>query len=133
MSRSGCAAVLTRLKLATGTSSDAALAKVLGVSPQTLSSWKVRNSVPYSFCIDLAVHEDVSLDWLLLGEGSQLRAASLPQPDPDDEWQARLFAQLRALSLSDLQAVALVVEDKQRIRYLEQRVVELSAQPGVRG
>lgn len=133
MSRNGCAAVLTRLKLATGTSSDTALAKVLGVSPQTLSSWKVRNSVPYSFCIDLAVHEDLSLDWLLLGEGSQSRTASLPQTDLDEDWQARLFAQLRALSLPDLQAVAMVVEDKQRIRYLEQRVVELSAPPAVPG
>ncbi|MDH1551982.1 helix-turn-helix domain-containing protein, partial [Pseudomonas juntendi] len=54
MSTHVLAAVLTRLKLLTGAQSDADLSRALSVSPQTLSSWKVRDSIPYSLCIEIA-------------------------------------------------------------------------------
>lgn len=133
MSRNGCAVVMRRLKQATGASSDAALAKALDISPQTLSSWKSRDRVPYALCVDLALREGVSLDWLLLGEGDPLRATSAALPDPDENWHARLIDRLLALSPSDLQTVALIVEDKHRIRQLEQCLAELKNAPAVAG
>ncbi|WP_232109523.1 helix-turn-helix domain-containing protein, partial [Pseudomonas juntendi] len=71
MSTHVLAAVLTRLKLLTGAQSDADLSRALSVSPQTLSSWKVRDSIPYSLCIEIARQHACSLDWLLLGHGEQ--------------------------------------------------------------
>ena len=68
MSTNVLASVLARLKLLTATESDAELSRALAISPQTLSSWKVRDSVPYSLCIDVARQYACSLDWLLLGE-----------------------------------------------------------------
>lgn len=133
MSRNGCAVVVRRLKQATGASSDSALAKALDVSPQTLSSWKSRDRVPYALCVELALREGVSLDWLLLGEGDPLRAASAAMPDLDENWHAHLIDRLLALSPSDLQTVALIVEDKHRIRQLEQCLAELKNAPAVAG
>lgn len=125
--------VARRLKQITATSSDAALAKALNVSPQTLSSWKGRDSIPYSLCVDLALREGVSLDWLLLGEGAPLRATAQTLPNSDQDWHERLLAQLHALNPADLQAVALIVQDKHRIHHLEQRLAELDAPPAVVG
>lgn len=133
MSRNGCAVVVRRLKQTTGASSDADLAKILDVSPQTLSSWKSRDRVPYALCVDLALREGVSLDWLLLGEGDPLRATSLSMPDPDENGRARLVDRLLALTPSDLQTVALIVEDKHRIRHLEQCLAELKNASAVSG
>lgn len=125
MSTKGFVAVLGRLKLLTQTTSDSGLAKVLGVSPQTLSSWKVRSSIPYSFCVDLALQHGVSLDWLLLGEGPRQRLSALAPLLNSDHWESDLLASVRSLSRTDQQAIALVVRDKQRIRQLEQQLAEL--------
>ncbi|CAG8865564.1 hypothetical protein PS627_01482 [Pseudomonas fluorescens] len=133
MSRCGFAVIARRLKQITGTTSDAALAKVLEISPQTLSSWKSRNRIPYSLCVEIAMREGVSLDWLLLGEGAQQRALSQGVSDASEDWHARLLSQLQALNPCDLQAVALIVEDKHRIRRLEQRLAELKNSPAVLG
>lgn len=133
MSRNGCAVVVHRLKQATGTSSDAALAKVLDISPQTLSSWKSRDRIPYALCVDLALRKGVSLDWLLLGEGGPLRVTSRAMPEPDEDGHSRLIDRLLALSPSDLQTVALIIEDKHRIRHLEQCLAELKNPPAVAG
>lgn len=133
MSRNGCAVVVHRLKQATGTSSDAALAKVLDISPQTLSSWKSRDKVPYALCVDLALREGVSLDWLLLGEGGPLRVPSRAISGSDEGGRTRLIERLLALSPSDLQTVALIVEDKHRIHHLEQCLAELKNPPAVAG
>ncbi|WBM31071.1 MULTISPECIES: helix-turn-helix domain-containing protein [Pseudomonas] len=121
MSTHVLAAVLTRLKLLTGAQSDADLSRALSVSPQTLSSWKVRDSIPYSLCIEIARQHACSLDWLLLGHGEQA-----PASRGLTGWEADVLERLRALSPSDRQAILLFIEDKQRIRQLEQRLSELA-------
>ncbi|MEG0862692.1 MAG: helix-turn-helix domain-containing protein [Pseudomonas sp.] len=129
MSTKGFDAILRRLKQITVTKTDAELSTVLNVSPQTLSSWKARNSVPYSFCIDLAERHGVALDWLFLGNGPQQRtvhAAPLSSEQPLQEWETQLLARLRTLSLQDQQAIAQAVEEKQRINMLERQVEEMS-------
>jgi transcriptional regulator with XRE-family HTH domain len=118
------------MKDLTGTRTDAQLSKALGISPQTLSSWKIRESIPYALCMELAQEQGVSLDWLLLGDGQQNRTsiASLP-PGTPSTWETDLLEQLRALSALDLQAIRATIEDKLRISQLEHRLEELTHRP----
>ncbi|PNA93576.1 MULTISPECIES: helix-turn-helix domain-containing protein [unclassified Pseudomonas] len=120
MSTHVLAAVLTRLKLLTGSESDAELSRALSVSPQTLSSWKTRDSIPYSLCIDIARQYDCSLDWLLLGQADQH-----PAGPHEAGWECDMLERLRTLSPSDRQAILLFIKDKQRIQQLERQLSEL--------
>ena len=61
--------VLSRVGKLSGVDTDAEIARALGVSPQTLSTWKRRGTIPYERVCDFAVNQDVSLDYLLLGIG----------------------------------------------------------------
>lgn len=122
MSTHVLASVLARLKLLTATESDAELSRALAISPQTLSSWKVRDRVPYSLCIDVARQYACSLDWLLLGEPEHHR----PRLE-EDGWESDMLERLRTLSLADRQAVLLLVEDKQRIQQLERQLNALTS------
>jgi len=122
MSTHVLASVLARLKLLTATESDAELSRALSISPQTLSSWKVRDSIPYSLCIDIAKQYACSLDWLLLGEPERHRAGL-----DDEGWEQDMLARLRTLSLADRQAVLLLVQDKQRIQQLERQLNALTS------
>ncbi|MCP2937533.1 helix-turn-helix domain containing protein, partial [Salmonella enterica subsp. enterica serovar Typhimurium] len=79
----------------TGANTDAELSRALSVSPQTLSSWKVRESIPYSLCIDIAKKHACSLDWLLLGHAEHNAAPS------DAGWECDMLERLRTLSHSD--------------------------------
>lgn len=132
MSTNGFAAVLSRMKLITGATTDAQLSYALKISPQTLSSWKGRNSTPYSLCIDLAVRYEVSLDWLLLGNGPQRSLTCTPDATATDrqaeDWETQLLDQLRTLGPLDRQAIAIAVKEKQHIRQLERQVEALSKQ-----
>ena len=121
MSTHVLAAVLTRLKLLTGAQSDADLSRARSVSPQTLSSWKVRDSIPYSICIEIAKQHACSLDWLLLGE-----AAQHPACKGDTGWEGDMLERLRTLSPTDRQAILLLIKDKQRIQQLERQLGELA-------
>ncbi|WEK32715.1 MAG: helix-turn-helix domain-containing protein [Candidatus Pseudomonas phytovorans] len=124
MSTHVLAAVLTRLKLLTGAQSDADLSRALSVSPQTLSSWKVRDSVPYSLCIEMARQHACSLDWLLLGEVQQH-----PAHQAETGWEFDMLERLRTLSPTDRQAILLLISDKQRIQQLELQLRELTSHP----
>jgi len=112
--------VLARLKLLMGCETDAELSRALAISPQTLSSWKVRDSIPYSICIEIARQHACSLDWLLLGEPVQHRKAK------KDDWEWDMLERLRTLSADDRQAVLLLIQDKQRIQQLEQQLSALA-------
>jgi len=111
--------VLARLKLLMGCKTDAELSRALAISPQTLSSWKVRDSIPYSICIEIARQHACSLDWLLLGEPVHRNAEK-------DDWEWDMLERLRTLSADDRQAVLLLIQDKQRIQQLEQQLSALA-------
>ncbi|MFV3402347.1 MULTISPECIES: helix-turn-helix domain-containing protein [Pseudomonas] len=121
MSTHSLPAVLARLKLMTGTQSDAELSRALSISPQTLSSWKVRESIPYAFCVALAQQQGCSLDWLLLGH-----TAANTAPDNDGHWEQEILEQLRVLPADDRRAVALFIRDKQRIQHLQWQLARLT-------
>ncbi|MFK0092271.1 helix-turn-helix domain-containing protein [Pseudomonas sp. NPDC090592] len=114
-------AVLTRLKHLTGAQSDADLSRALSISPQTLSSWKTRDSIPYSLCVDIARQHACSLDWLLLGDPQQC-----PPGQGETGWESDMLERLRSLSPSDRQAILLLIKDKQRLQQLEQQLSELN-------
>ncbi len=65
--------ILNRLAQALGTTKDIELAQVLRIKHNTISSWKKRDAVPYKVCVDVAKRENISLNWLLLGDGPMRR------------------------------------------------------------
>ncbi|HCN46482.1 MAG TPA: transcriptional regulator [Pseudomonas sp.] len=129
MSINGFAAVLARMKLVTQSATDSGLSSALGVSPQTVSSWKGRDSIPYAICVELADKHGISLDWLLVGEGPRFRVhthqAMYPAADPD--WETQLMAELRLLSPADQRAIALAIQEKHRLRVLEQQIEAINS------
>ncbi|MCX9038971.1 helix-turn-helix domain containing protein [Citrobacter portucalensis] len=73
MSSKSAVAVIGRLKELLKAESDSALCELINLSPQTLSSWKSRDKVPYALCVDYSEIMDVSLEWLLTGKGERLK------------------------------------------------------------
>ncbi|HCS44982.1 MAG TPA: transcriptional regulator [Pseudomonas sp.] len=122
--------VLTRLKLVTGTKTDASLSSALQISPQTLSSWKGRDSTPYSLCVDIAQARGISLDWLLLGEGPILRHTPASTPDDIQESTTRentILALWRLLNEDDRCAIQNALEEKWRLRDMELKLSEMAS------
>jgi hypothetical protein len=123
-------AVLTRLKQITGTKSDASLSLALNVSPQTLSSWKGRDSTPYSLCVEIAQSHGVSLDWLLLGEGPILRQETShpPSENPDSSTRENtILALWRLLDEDGRCAIQNALEEKRRLRDMEIKLAEMAS------
>lgn len=124
-------AVLARLKQITGTKSDASLSSALQVSPQTLSSWKGRDSTPYSICVEIAQSRGISLDWLLLGEGPILRHSSTANAiGHNQETVTRentILEMWRLLSEEDRCAIQNALEEKRRLREMELKLSEMAS------
>ena len=76
--------VLDRLQKVFNVTTDTALASKMGLKRATLGAWRTRNSMPYAECISVAKSRNVSLDWLLTGEGEMYKSAS-PSPVEHDE------------------------------------------------
>lgn len=69
MNKKAVDAVLLRLMSLFNVDNDSELARALNVNRQTLASWRKRDSVPYSICVNLSEERGISLDWLLTGKG----------------------------------------------------------------
>ncbi|MCK8682340.1 helix-turn-helix domain-containing protein [Pseudomonas umsongensis] len=123
--------VLARLKQITGTKSDASLSSALKVSPQTLSSWKGRDSTPYSLCVEIAQTRGISLDWLLLGEGPILRQSTagnaLEQNQETVTRENTILAMWRLLNEEDRNAIQHALEEKRRLREMELKLSEMAS------
>ena len=123
-------AVLARLKQVTGTKTDASLSSALQISPQTLSSWRGRDSTPYSLCVEIAQTRGISLDWLLLGEGPVLRQTVTDSSEPDQASTTRedtILALWRLLDEDDRCVIQNALEEKQRLRDMELRLSEMAS------
>ncbi|MDH1341530.1 helix-turn-helix domain-containing protein [Ectopseudomonas oleovorans] len=121
--------VLERLALVLETKTGNQLAERLGVSPQTISSWKSRESVPYAQCVDVAGEKGVSLDWLLTGEGPMHRgeAGQVERGAAESPREQALLALWRELDEDAQREIQRAAEEKKRLNTLEQRVSELEA------
>ncbi|MVV49591.1 transcriptional regulator [Pseudomonas sp. PB120] len=119
--------VLARLKQITGTKTDASLSSALNISPQTLSSWKGRDSTPYSICVEIAQTRGISLDWLLLGEGPMLRLAHTESPQESTTRENTMLASWRLLDENDRCAIENALEEKRRLRDLELKLSEMAS------
>ncbi|MBO8183309.1 MAG: helix-turn-helix domain-containing protein [Archaeoglobus sp.] len=62
--------ILNRLKIVLDIRKDKNLAKLLGVKPSTLSTWKARNTLDYELLINICVMRNINLNWLFTGQGS---------------------------------------------------------------
>lgn len=120
--------VLERLKLVLGESSDSGLARAIGGTPQTISSWRQRNSIPYSKCVEISQSTGASLDWLLTGTGSMYKDASGPQGTILTPQEAALLELFKALSEKDQREICQDAAEKKRLTDLERQVKELAAQ-----
>lgn len=114
--------VLDRLKHLMAAPSDAALAKALGISPQTLGSWRARASIPYALCMDLARTDGISLDWLLLGRGAMVPES---QALMADDALVAILATLQGLDAQDQEHVHRVALDRKLLRQLQREVASL--------
>lgn len=72
--------ILNKIKLFYGFKKDSELARYLGISPQTFSNWKKRNSYD-----SLLIHTkcpEINLEWLLTYEGPMLKSPILDKDYP---------------------------------------------------
>lgn len=67
--RFSATAVIARMKEAIGQDTDAEFAWITGISQQSLTNRKARNSVPYREAIFISYWARCSLKYLLTGEG----------------------------------------------------------------
>ncbi|HEM8625822.1 TPA: helix-turn-helix domain containing protein [Citrobacter farmeri] len=126
MNKKAVNAVLLRLMSLFNVDNDSELARALNVNRQTLASWRKRDSVPYSICINIAEERGISLDWLLTGKGedevskAELETQSFSQADLK---MLELLNQLDPEVRRDLMRGA---EEKQRVIEMEKQIQELS-------
>lgn len=120
--------VLDRLKEYLAVKKDADLARRLSISPQTLSSWRQRDAIPYSLCLDFARREGISLEWVLYGEGPMLRRPAPSEAGELDKAIPSIDATaVGKLTTSELNELLKYVETTIRLRTLEGRIDELAA------
>jgi phage repressor protein C with HTH and peptisase S24 domain len=65
--------ILSRLKVATDSSTDKEFAEFLGLDPQSTTSAKKRGEIPSIWLVRVSHRTNVSMDWLLYGEGPMRR------------------------------------------------------------
>ncbi len=129
MSKKSANEVIDRLQIALCLNSDSQLCRMLNVSRSTLGTWRQRNSVPYSFCINIAEEKNISLDWLLTGEGEMLKNSGRKEIKEDE-----VVVKIKALQIAELidslnqqqqNEIFSVIAEKKRVNELENFVREI--------
>lgn len=83
--------VFGRLLKACGAANDAELAQNIGIPRGTVSSWRVRGSVPPKVLLDAAKRSGYSLEWLVNGQGPEMATAIVTKPDPYQEYLCKNY------------------------------------------
>lgn len=128
MNKKAVDAVLLRLMSLFNVDSDSELARVLNVNRQTLASWRKRDSVPYSICINIAEERGVSLDWLLTGKGEEEVSKVEPAVQNFSQADLKMLELLNQLDPEVRRDLMRGAEEKQRVIEMEKQIQELSAQ-----
>lgn len=75
--------IVDRLKKLRGYKTDGEIADALKTTKTALSNHKARDTVPYEAIVSFCERENISLDWLLTGEGPKYRGTgTYPQASP---------------------------------------------------
>ena len=120
--------VLDRLQIVFGVGSDSQLCVSVGVPRATMGNWRSRDSVPYELCVRVAEAEGLSLDWLLRGEGPMKPGEVAPVTNANTPQEDAILSLYRALGDADRRDIQSAVEEKKRLRDIEQRLEELESQ-----
>ncbi|MEH6499299.1 MAG: helix-turn-helix domain-containing protein [Pseudoalteromonas distincta] len=107
-------AVIQRLMNIYQVNKNIDLCKKLNLSPQTLSTWRGRNKIPFELCIKVALEKDVSLDWLLLGRDE----------DPAKEAVVQIAKDQRHMCPQQTMDALRMHELEVRIKELESKVLD---------
>ncbi|MGZ8181333.1 MAG: helix-turn-helix domain-containing protein [Methylobacter sp.] len=129
MNKSSANSVLDRLQQAVGVKSDSALSRKFGINRATLGNWRTRNSVPYSICVCFAIENHISLNWLLVGDGSMFCDGSGQGTEMLNSEHEKLIEMFDALSVEQRQEALQFMFDKKRINDLEKAVLALQQKP----
>jgi len=125
------------MKKVFGVERDVDLARALTISPQTLSSWRQRDAIPYALCVECAKTKGASLDWLLYGEGTMMRDKSTSPltltfnhhaTGEDADIKRQIYEVLESLQQEDLEDILSEAVHRQRLRALEHRFEFLQTQ-----
>lgn len=128
MNKKAVDAVLLRLMSLFNVDNDSELARVLNVNRQTLASWRKRDSVPYSICINIAEERGVSLDWLLTGKGEEEVSKGESATQSFSQADLKMLELLNQLDPEVRRDLMRGAEEKQRVIEMEKQIQELSAQ-----
>lgn len=114
--------ILNRLRLVADTTSDAGLARFLGISPATLSNWKARGSIDYDLVFSKC--EEINLDWLLTGQGNMRRSERQENQEPtviytSDPKDAAIIADKQLIIERDAELIASL---REKIKDLETKL-----------
>jgi len=60
--------IINRIKQKFELKSDTQVAKLLNVEQNTLSSWKKRDKIPYEKLDEVALNNNISIEWILSGK-----------------------------------------------------------------
>lgn len=61
--------IISRMKNVIGAEMDKEVAGYFGIKQASVHNWRKRGTIPYDQCVEMALREDVSMDWLVLGKG----------------------------------------------------------------
>ena len=103
--------ILDRVKWLYSLKSDAALADFFEVKPQTVSTWRGRDSIPYDLII--AKCEGKSLDWIFRGEEPPPVVA-----EEHDPYIASVATMMRTMDDDTKKDIQLSVEKEKLLREL---------------
>ena len=85
--------------------------KELGFPSSTVAGWfnaKDPTVPEVASCVELAKQENLSLNWLLLGEGPELQGATVPFKKLAENLRATIAAELKAARVGTRQEIELV-------------------------
>jgi hypothetical protein len=119
MNKKSAATVLDRLQQALSVESDSELSRKIGINRATLGNWRNRNSIPYSLCINICEKENLSIDWLLTGEGEMFRQKSIASDNKI------ISLMLECLNEHQKLEVFYMIKEKMRLNELEFSIKKL--------
>jgi hypothetical protein len=90
-------AIFERLALATHSKTDAALARALGVTPQSVSDARKKNKAPPAWAMVIAEKYQVSLDWLIFGKEPEFSGDGLAPGQAEKAGKGALEAKIAGL------------------------------------